>query len=196
MLKPAAIAAALLVALATPGLAQDAHGDADHPDKAQHEEAGHDHDGAAHAEAGHHDHDEEDVDHLAEMNGVRALHAWTPATDGTTALVFVTIENRSNRDIRLEGAESDMAESAELVGFQVKDGEPAYEALPFVPVKPGRELVLQPNGLAIRLTGLGRPLSKGDEIEVEFHFDTGHVPMHVQVEAANATNHSHAGHQH
>lgn len=195
MLKPAVIAAVVVFALAASGPAHADSGDTAHQGEGRHEEASHKTD-EAHDEAGHHDHDEDEAHHLAEHNGVRALHAWTPATDGPSALVFVTIENRSGKDVRLEGAESELAEAAELVGFQMQDGEPAYVALPFVPVKPGRELVLQPNGLAIRLTGLSRPLSKGGEIEVEFHFDTGHIAMHVQVEAANAANHSHAGHQH
>ncbi|TFF20587.1 copper chaperone PCu(A)C [Jiella endophytica] len=151
----------------------------------------------AHDVAGEHGREEEDAHHhLAEANGVRALHAWTRATDEKTALVFVTIENASGAEIRLEGAESGVAARAELVGFRLKDGEPDFARLPFVPVKPGHVLILQPRGLAIRLSDLDHPLAKGEEIELEFHFDSGHLPMHVQVEATDAAQHSHAGHQH
>ena len=193
MIRTTAAAFALLVAFAAPSLAHDAHGQ--HGDQAEaHHEEGHEEKG--HDEAGHLDHEEEEAHHLAEIDGVRALHAWTRATGEDTALVFVTIENKGEAEVKLEGAESAAAKTAELVGFQLKDGEPTYVALPFVSVKPGRKLVLQPQGLAIRLVGLAQPLEKGDELEVEFEFDTGHLEMHVQVEAADATQHSHAGHQH
>lgn len=193
MIRTTSAALALVVALAAPGLAHDAHGQHGDQAGAHHEE---DRDETGHNEAGHHDHAEEEAHHLAEIEGVRALHAWTRATGEGTALVFVTIENKGEAEVKLEGAESAAAKTAELVGFQLKDGEPTYVSLPFVSVKPGRKLALQPKGLAIRLGGLEQPLNKGDELEVEFEFDTGHLEMHVQVEAADATQHSHAGHQH
>ncbi|MBZ8134569.1 copper chaperone PCu(A)C [Afifella sp. IM 167] len=134
--------------------------------------------------------------HEAELDGVHAVHAWTRATDADTALVFVDIENGSDRDVVLEGGESDIAEKVEIVGFVLKDGAPAWEPLPQMPLKAGRELKLAPNGLALRFTGVKEALHEGDEFEMEFHFDVGHLAMHVQVEAANAMHHSHAGHKH
>ena len=141
-----------------------------------------------------HDHDH----HVSELAGVRAIHAWTRATDGDTALVFVEIENRSEATVVLEGGESEAAASAELVGFQMKDGQPVYVTLPKMPIAAGRELVLEPEGLAFRLSGLGAPLAQGDEIEMELEleFDVGHMDVHVAVEAETATHHSHAGHAH
>lgn len=192
MIRTTSAAFALLVAFAAPILAHDAHGQHGGQAGVHHEEG---HEEKGHDEAGHHVHEEE-AHHLAEIEGVRALHAWTRATGEGTALVFVTIENKGEAEVKLEGAESAAAKTAELVGFQLKDGEPTYVSLPFVSVKPGRKLALQPKGLAIRLGGLEQPLNKGDELEVEFEFDTGHLEMHVQVEAADATQHSHAGHQH
>jgi copper(I)-binding protein len=139
-----------------------------------------------------HEHDH----HVSDLGGVRAIHAWTRATNADTALVFVEIENGSAGTVLLEGAESAAAATAELVGFQMKDGEPGYVVLPKMPIAAGRELVLEPEGLALRLTGLQAPLVRGDEVEVELEFDIGHMDVDVAVEAENATRHSHAGHAH
>lgn len=164
--------ALLLVApLAMPAAAQE------------HEEHGH--------EAGH-----DESHHVSEIAGVRILHAWTRATDGAEALVFMEIDNRSDGEIVVEGGESDAAETVELVGFRLVNGAPVYEPLPSMPVGAGKEMQLAPNGLAFRLGGLREPLHQGDEFEMEVELDGGHVDVFVAVEAADARQHSHAGHQH
>ncbi|MCK5749894.1 copper chaperone PCu(A)C [Oricola sp.] len=134
--------------------------------------------------------------HEGGIDGVRTVHAWAQATTGKTALVFVDIDNESDRDIAVTGGESAIVSSVELVGFQLKDGEPVYVALPPVPIKAGTEMTLTPDGLALRLNGLATPLVEGDEHEIGIEFDFGHVEMLFQVEASDARHHSHAGHQH
>ncbi|MCK7612814.1 copper chaperone PCu(A)C [Roseibium sediminicola] len=141
-------------------------------------------------------HDDEHTDHTASAHGVTALHAWIRATSEKEALLFVEINNGSDKDVKFLGAETEIADTVELVGFQLKNGEADYVALPVMPVKPGKELVLAPNGLALRLTGLKQDFEKGDSFKIELEFDVGHLDMTVQVEAENATQHSHAGHQH
>lgn len=168
-----------------------------HAEDAAHSEAehGHDHEEGEHAED--HDHDEDDHSHHeGEADGVRTLHAWTRATSGRSALVFVDIDNMSDHDIAITGGEAEIADTVELVGFQLKDGEPDYVVLPPVPIKAGTEMTLAPNGLALRLDGLHGPLAKGEEHLIEIEFDFGHIEMFFQVEDADARNHSHVGHQH
>ena len=149
------------------------------------------------AHSGDHAHEEsEHAHHEGEAEGVHALHAWARATSERVALVFVEIENETDHDIAITGGESEIAASVELVGFQLKDGAPDYVALPSVPIKAGTEMILAPNGLALRLDGLKAPLVEGEEHEIEIEFDFGHVEMFFQVEAADARQHSHAGHQH
>ncbi|GHG98640.1 copper chaperone PCu(A)C [Pseudodonghicola xiamenensis] len=134
--------------------------------------------------------------HLSELQGVRALHAWTRATGADKALVFVELENDSPRRIVIEGAGTDIAKSAGLVGFQLVDGEPSYSALPPLPIEPGREMHLDPNGMAILLTGLTHELTEGEEFDLHLETSLGELELHVAVEAANASQHSHAGHSH
>jgi copper(I)-binding protein len=48
----------------------------------------------------------------------------------------------------------------------------------------------------LRAVGVKQPLAQGEERAIEIEFDTGHLDMTLQVEAADARAHSHAGHQH
>lgn len=144
--------------------------------------------------ASHDDHGDET--HTGELNGVHAVHAWVQAGNEDSKLLFVEIENESDADVMLVGGETEAAESVDLVGFTLKDGETVYETLPSVPIKAGTEMVLAPNGLALRLNGMREAMVEGTEHEIEIEFDIGHIEMHFQVEPAGASQHSHAGHQH
>ncbi|MBN9671790.1 copper chaperone PCu(A)C [Roseibium aggregatum] len=197
MIRLFAAVFSVLFLLCQPVLALQKH---DH-DESAHEETHKEHEHHDDHAEDHDDHDHENGEddhshHEASVDGVRTVHAWIQATSGKSALLFVEIQNKSDKDVKITGGEADIAESVELVGFQLKDGETEFVALPSVPVKAGKELVLAPNGLALRLNGLKQPFKKGEEFEIEIEFDFGHIEMHVQVEAANATRHSHAGHQH
>lgn len=139
---------------------------------------------------------DDDHHHLAEAQGIRAVHAWTNATDASTALVYIEIENTTDTEITLTGAESDIAAGAELVGLANSGGTLAYQAIPAMPIPARSEIVLSPNGLALRLTGLTLPLLEGEEFEIELDFNGIHLHAHVEIESASATQHSHAGHHH
>ncbi|EPX85293.1 copper chaperone PCu(A)C [Salipiger mucosus] len=140
---------------------------------------------------------EEDHDHhLSEGAGLRALHAWTPATTSDTAMVYVELENITAEPVTLDGAETGLAETAHLVGFELKNGEAVYTVLPPMPLAPGREMHLEPEGMAIRLTGLARGLAEGETFEMHLETSLGEIGLFVSVEAANAGHHGHAGHTH
>ena len=138
----------------------------------------------------------EDDHHVVEAQGIRAVHAWANATTGSSALVFVEIANISETTVILLGTETGMAASAELVGLENKGGELTYTPIPTMPVAPGSELVLSPNGLAIRLSGLTGPLLEGEEFEIEFEFEQTRLHAHVGIESSTATQHRHSGHHH
>lgn len=145
----------------------------------------------AHGEA-HQDYD----DHVVEADGVRATHAWTNATTGSTALVYVELENISESAVTLTGAETELAASAQLVGLENTGGELVYTVIPQMPVAAGSKMVLSPNGLAIRLEGLTAPLVHGEHFHIEIALGDVHLDTAVEIESATATQHSHAGHQH
>jgi len=190
-----AFTAFVCLALApAPVLGSENHGhdeSAAHADEHGHEEHGHEDE-----HAGDDDEAGDASDHVSEAGWVRIVHGWTRATTDDEALVFAEIENTSDSEITLTGAATEVADEAVLVGFQMKDGSLGYVPLPGVPLSPGRDMMLAPNGLAIRLEGLDEPLTKGDTVDVTFSFDAGEVEVHVAVEDADASQHSHAGHQH
>lgn len=174
-----------LVLLGTPAFAQETH---DEHAQEHHEEHG-DHD---HEEHGHEEHD----DHVAEADGIRAVHAWTNATSGSAALVYVEIENTSDADVTLTGGETELAQSVELVGLQNSGGELSYVPIPEMPIPAGSEMLLSPNGLALQLNGLTEPLVEGEHFHIDIEFGDVHLDTAVEIESATATQHSHAGHQH
>ncbi len=190
---------ALLAALAgLPAQAHDDHAADTAADHAADDDHGHEEE-HAHEEDHAHDEVEEaasDDAHLSTMGDVRLLHGWTRASSDDTALVFVEIENTGTDTVTLTGGAAELAENVALVGFRLEDGTAAYPELPALPIAPGTEMVLAPEGVALRLDDVARELTEGDSFEVTVAFAGAEVPLTVEVEAANATQHSHAGHAH
>lgn len=135
-------------------------------------------------------------DHLAEADGLRILHAWTPATIGREALIYMEIENGSNLAVTLSGAETENGQRAELVGFAYAVGVETWQVLQEMPIAAGQRLELAPRGLALRLSDLHAPLAEGAELVIEVVFGDLNLDVHVEVEAEGATAHGHAGHSH
>jgi hypothetical protein len=190
--RPETLAALILLATAAPALADEDHA---HEDEA-HAEA-HAHGDADAHDTEHADQDHGDDAHLAEAGGLRLVHAWSRATDSDATLIFVEIENSGDSTRSLVGGGSPHAAAAEVVGFRLVDGTPTYEPLPEVPIAPGAEMSLSPDGLALRLTGLDTALDEGGSLPVTFAFDDGlEIRATAQIEASTATRHSHAGHMH
>ena len=151
-----------------------------------------DHEDHAHEEHGH-----DEVHHVAELDGLRSVHAWTRAAHkGEDALVFVELQNHSDTPAFFKGGEFDHAASVDLVGFTLKDGNDVYVSIPEMPLKPGQELHLEPKGLALRLNAIEEDFHKGESFEMHLVFARGEMEVDVLIEAEDAKQHSHAGHMH
>ena len=139
----------------------------------------------------------EDDKHLVEVEGVEILHAWAQASDGPDGRVFVEIENEGDVPIVLLGGEApDVAGSVALMGASIKAGG-APSPVAEMPIEPGNHIDLVPDGLYLALSDLKTPLTEGEEFEMHLLLEPhGEVEIHVEIEAANATQHSHAGHNH
>ena len=135
-------------------------------------------------------------DHVASLGAVRLIHAWSRATEGSEALVFLDIENGGETAVTLEGGESAIAKTVEVVGFQLANGAGSYVGLGALKVAARGRMALAPEQAALRLTGLTAPLHPGETFAMELHLSSGHVPVTVEIEAADAHQHSHAGHKH
>ena len=138
----------------------------------------------------------EEAAHVAEHDGIRALHGWTRATTRDTALVFVEIENNRQGPVTLTGLTTDIAADARLAGFRLSGRDAAYEELPAIVLDPGARIALEPEGAAFVLTGLRAPLLDGTHFDATLLFGDVTLPFEIEVLDANARQHGHAGHAH
>jgi len=145
---------------------------------------------------GHDDSHDDGASHISELENLRALHAWANATRGRNAHVYVELENTGTDTITLTGAHADIAQTAQLTGFRLVNGEPQHEPIKVMPLDPSSTLVLSPNGLSIQLEGLSTTLEEGEHFDVHLDTNAGSLELHVEVESASARQHSHAGHAH
>jgi len=139
----------------------------------------------------------EDSDHLSEIDGVRVLHAWTWAHQSGTVDVYLEIENESGADARLVGGDAhDVAEGLDILANPTTAGADPVP-LPELIIPAGADLILDENGVFIRLTSFASETEEGDEFEIHLEFaGLGELEVHVEVEAEDAKQHSHAGHNH
>ena len=123
-------------------------------------------------------------------------HPWArAAAAGAETMVFLEIDNDGETDT-LEGASSEVAGEIAIVGFSMAEGRQTYVDVGPVEVDAG-EFEFDPFGLGLRLSGLTRQLQQGDTFSMTLDFAaTGPVEITVEVEDADATQHSHAGHAH
>ena len=190
MIKYLAIFSLLLLPTTLVAASHESHGSGDK--KEHHDDHGHD---DHKKEKGHDDHGHDDDEkHLSESDHVRVLHAWTRAGEAGVIQIFMEIENISDETLAVKSAKAGSEDFA-LAGLQMKDGEPVYTPLGEVPVKPGRELVLAPNGLVFQ-GNWPEELHEGDELDITVMIGDEILEVHVEVEAEDATQHSHAGHNH
>lgn len=150
--------------------------------------------------AGGHDHDrahDSDADHKVELSGVTVLHPWSRASEDGTAQVFLELTNGSDSDITLKGAHlHDGGQEAVVMGAPIKAGGSPTEIGP-LPIAAGAEFDLDPEGVYLFLTGLDGHRHKGDTFELVLELEPlGEMEILVEVEAHDATQHSHAGHSH
>lgn len=138
----------------------------------------------------------EEHDHVVNAGKIRIVHPWVRAGDaGQNTLAFMEVINDGETDT-LESVATDAASSARIVGVTMKDGVSALQDVGATEI-PAGDFDFDPAGLAIELVGLKQAIEKGGEIELELTFKAaGTVHLHAEVEASDATQHSHAGHAH
>lgn len=140
----------------------------------------------------HHDHDH----HSAEAGDITVTHPWARAASvGGNTFVFMEFHNAGGAD-ELEGAHTEIAESARIVGISFAGGAQSTQPFDSFDIPHG-DFDFDPAGVAILLEGLTTNLAEGEVFELELIFHhAGKMDIQVEVEAANATQHSHAGHSH
>lgn len=95
--------------------------------------------------------------------------------------VFLTLTG-GDREDRLLGASSPVADAVELHTHRLADGVAVMESVPAIPVPAGQTVVLQPGGLHIMLIGLGAPLKEGQNLTLNLRFaQAGEQSLQVPV---------------
>ncbi len=127
-----------------------------------------------------------------ELAGVKARYAWTRETSEAEAPVFVNIENGSDQPVTLLGGETEIAVTVSLARFRRVYSQTIFMVEPPVTIPPGETLSLAPDGLALRLTGLRRPLREGVTFDLVLELSIGRLEIPVAIEDEAARRHSEA----
>ena len=149
---------------------------------------------ASTASAEEHGHEEER--HVFAAGGIEIIHPWArAAAAGEETLVFFELHNEGQPD-RLAGARTDVAEDVHIVGLTLGAEGGEVQEVGVVDI-PAGAFAFDPGGLALELHSLTQTLEQGGHFDLVLQFEgAGAVEIEVAVEAAGATQHSHAGHSH
>ena len=124
---------------------------------------------------------------LAAKANVDVAEAWTRATSGPNAAVYLHIVSAKDPD-RLIGMDSAIAKSVELRD-DTQQPQGRFAMAPVIDIPAGGTVNLSPGGRYLMLTGLKAPLKEGDSFLVTLHFDkagTESAAVKVLGPAANA----------
>ena len=135
-------------------------------------------------------------DHVAALGAVTVTHAWVAAAGaGADAVVFFEIEN-AGPPVVLSGGEVENAAGVEIVGAAMgADGTLAYQPIGEFTI-PSGAFDFDHKGLGMRLNDLTGDLTEGEHFHMHLLLGGDELEISVEVQAADAVAHSHAGHNH
>lgn len=123
-------------------------------------------------------------------DGIKVEAPWARATIAAqkTGGAYVSLTNSGSAPDRLIGAETPVAEHAEVHEHKHVDGVMQMrEVAGGIPVGPGETVTFGPGGYHIMLMGLKQPLTKGSQFPLTLVFEkAGKQTVKVTVEAAGA----------
>ena len=135
-------------------------------------------------------------EHVFAANGIEIVHPWArTAAAGDETFVFFDLHNDGAAD-RLVGASSTTAGDIHIVGLSIGADGATVQEVGAIDIPEG-EFAFDPGGLALELHGLTAALEQGGHLDLVLEFaNAGPIEIEVAVEAADAGQHSHAGHSH
>jgi len=99
---------------------------------------------------------------------VRATPVNTP-----NSAAFMTLENKTNKDISLIKATSDIAEATELHTSDIKDGVRKMYKVAKVDILANSSTILKPGSFHIMFIGLKKALEVGETVDINLGFSNG-----------------------
>lgn len=120
---------------------------------------------------------------------VRVRHPWTRPTPpgATVAAGYLEIRNSGRTPDRLTGASSPAAAAVEMHVMTREGDVVKMREVQSIEV-PGRQrFALDPKGSHLMLTGLKKPLAKGDRVPLVLRFErAGEIKVELEVQAADS----------
>ncbi|MGH7186017.1 MAG: copper chaperone PCu(A)C [Pseudomonadota bacterium] len=113
--------------------------------------------------------------------------AWSRATPGPTAAVYLELRNEGAEADRLLGAVSPIAERVEIHEHHSDGGIMSMTAIPELVLPPGETVTLAPGRLHLMLFEVRQPLKPGDRFALTLQFaHAGTAQVQVVVGGAGA----------
>jgi len=120
---------------------------------------------------------------------------WARESVARTGAAYLTVRNGGDRDDRLIGVSSEVAEKAELHSSEMRDGVMRMRPVEAVVVPAHGEAMLAPGGLHIMLIGLNGPLVEGGSFTLVLELErAGTIEVTATVE--DITHTGAEGHHH
>ncbi|MFA7022199.1 copper chaperone PCu(A)C [Aliarcobacter sp.] len=104
---------------------------------------------------------------------VKDAYARATPPNMKNSAAFMVLENKSNKDVAIVKATSNVANVVELHTHDMKNGVMTMYEIPQIDIKAKSTTVLKPGGLHIMLIGLHNSLNVGDKVEIELEFNDG-----------------------
>jgi periplasmic copper chaperone A len=121
----------------------------------------------------------------AHANEIMVTGAYARASAVATAragVVYFTIVNRGAEPDRIIAARSEAAKSAMIHETAMKDGVASMHHVEGVEIAAGADISFAPGGTHVMLTGLKKPLKKGEHLTVVLTFErAGNLTVDVPV---------------
>ncbi|MEP0072653.1 MAG: copper chaperone PCu(A)C [Marinomonas sp.] len=99
------------------------------------------------------------------------LKANIPGSDNTAA--YMLVENLTKDDVRIVGAETDVAEFAELHSHRMDGDRMIMRHEKYIDVDAGESVRFAPNGYHIMLIGLKQRVKHGEQAKIVLKYDDG-----------------------
>jgi periplasmic copper chaperone A len=126
---------------------------------------------------------------------IEIAHPWSRATPkgATVAGGYLKITNTGTVPDRLTGGSAEVAKRFELHEMRMNDGVMTMRELKGgLDIPPGKTVELKPGSYHVMLTGLARPLAKGEKLKGTLTFEkAGKVDVEFTVEGIGANPHRH-----
>ncbi|MBS3803287.1 MAG: copper chaperone PCu(A)C [Oleiphilaceae bacterium] len=137
----------------------------------------------------------------SENHAITVAHPWaraTPPIEPVNAAAYMIINNQSDKDIRVTGVSTPIAQTASLHQSLTVDGQMRMRALPDgLAVPAGGSVKLEPKGYHVMMMSLDEPLKVGDSFPVTLTFadsESAGASIVVDVQVRDERPASHSSH--